>query len=156
MVVVVYTFVDNSLGSLIKGPRSTMSPQHARRKGRFNHASAISCVRFSTDSRFTPSMTRLKSAIYTQLRYRRGSPICPASDGDDRGSNVSISLGGNLAKSLLTSASVHWSPSRWNPSLSSQQIVYGADKPSVELRAMMELLLESGKREDDSIAGLRV
>ena len=44
---------------------------------------------------------------------------------------------------------------RWDPWVSSQQTVYGADKSSVELIALMEVLLDSGKGEGGSVAGVR-
>lgn len=80
----------------------------------------------------------------------------PASGGKDRDWNVSISLGGNLAKSLLTSASLHWSPTRSKPSLCSEQRVCGADKSIVELIDVMELLLESGISDSDWVVGARL
>lgn len=69
---------------------------------------------------------------------------------------MSILLGGNLAKSLLTRASLHWSPTRSTPSLSSQQKVFGVDTLIVELIELIDLLLESGKSESDSVVGVRV
>ena len=82
--------------------------------------------------------------------------MCPASSREDRASKVSMSLGGNLAKSALTSASLHWSPLRSTPSLWSQHTVCGEDNSSVELLALMDVLLESGKCERDSVVGVRV
>ena len=50
---------------------------------------------------------------------------------------------------------MHWSAMRWDPSVSSQQTVYGTYKSSVELIALTVMLLDSGKGEGGFVAGVR-
>ena len=89
----------------------------------------------------------LQAPRYIQLEYLLGSPICPTGRFEDRGASVSISVGGNRAKSLLTNASMHWSGIRVGPSVPSWQKTVGTETLTVEVWVCMDWLSEKTSKD---------